>query len=88
VLADELEHDDRDEGLRDAAHTEAIVSVKRYMSFQHGESARVLATRGAVIDQNEGARTPRVDDVGHRRPGPAVSEGDTPDDDRQRRRDR
>ena len=44
VLADELEHDDCDEGLRDAAHTEAIVSVKRYTSFQYGEPAGLLAT--------------------------------------------
>jgi hypothetical protein len=88
MVADELEHDDRDEGLRDAAHTEAIVSVKRYMPFQHGESAGLLATRGAAIDKNEGAGTAGVDDVVRRRPSRAALEGVTADDGRQRRRSR
>jgi hypothetical protein len=80
VLADELEHDDRDEGLRDAAHAKAIASVERYASFQHGETAGLLASRGTVIDQNEAARTPSVDDCVGRRSSRAASEGDTADD--------
>jgi hypothetical protein len=32
VLVDELEHDDRDERLRDAAYPEAIASVERHVS--------------------------------------------------------
>jgi hypothetical protein len=62
VLVDELEHDDCNERLRDAAYAETIMGAERYASLQHGETAGLLASRGTVIDQNEGARTSRLDD--------------------------
>ena len=49
------------------------MSVKRYSFFQHGESAGLLTTRGAVIDKNQGAGTSRVDDGVRRGPGRAAS---------------
>jgi hypothetical protein len=50
VLVDELEHDDRNERLRDAAYAETIMGAERYASLQHGETAGLLASRGTVID--------------------------------------
>jgi hypothetical protein len=88
VLVDELEHYDRNKRLRDAAYAETIMGAERYASLQHGETAGLLASRGTVIDQNEGTRTSRVDDVVRRRPGRAASEGNTAENDRQRPRGR
>jgi len=80
VLVDELEHDDGDERLRDAAYAETIMRAERYASLQHGETAGLLASRGTVIDQNEGARTSRLDDRVGRWSVRAASEGHAGDD--------
>ena len=88
VLVDELEHDDRNERLRDAAYAETIMGAERYASLQHGETAGLLASRGTVIDQNECAGTSRLDDRVGRWSIRAASKGDAGDDDRQAPRGR
>jgi hypothetical protein len=59
------------------------MGAERYASLHHSDTAGLLASRGTVIDQNEGARTSRLDDRVGRWSIRATSEGDAGDDDRQ-----
>ena len=57
-LADELERDDRDEGLGDAARAEPIAGSQRHTGRERGEPARSRPVSCPVVDEHErtGAR--------------------------------
>ena len=62
LLRDELERDDCDEGLRDAACAKAIAGAQRHAALEHGEAARRRTTSRAVVDEHERTRSARRDD--------------------------
>ena len=80
LLSDELEHDDGDERLRDAACPESISGPERHATADVREAAHRLDPRPAVLDEDEGPRASGRDDRAElraewtgRRLGPAAA---------------
>lgn len=54
ALGDELERDDGDERLRDAADAEPVTRAQRCARRQHSEAPRRSTAGGSVVDEHEG----------------------------------
>ena len=85
LLGDELEDEDRDERLRDAAGAESIAGAERDASPKHCQAGCFLAARSAPIDEHERPRAARSDNRVERptirtarRCGPATARRERP----------
>jgi hypothetical protein len=62
VFGDELEYDNRDERLGDAACPKPIVGAQRHAAVKHGKPSRCLAPGRTIIDKHQRTRASRIND--------------------------